>query len=219
MLTARAEHRLSLRADNADLRLTPRGLAEGLVGPERGRAFACRAAALSEARARLEAAAADACLRKRLRAEGVSFAPEAGHAGDAPSSPGLSLLAAAAGRAGGAESGEGGMWRCLAAAAPSLAAIAVREQKALEAEALYAPYLARAEVERARLARARALALPPGLDYRAVPGLGAEAADQLDAARPRTLAEAQGLVSPAAALLLLRHLHARTNPSARASAA
>ena len=75
MFTSRAEYRLSLRADNADLRLTPRGVAVGCVSPERARLFAAKSAALADARERLAGisltASAAAAAGLRVNQDGV----------------------------------------------------------------------------------------------------------------------------------------------------
>ncbi len=180
MLTARAEHRLSLRADNAGLRLTETGIAWGCVGPERAarhRAFA----------AELDAAQA------RARAEGATPAALAS-AGIAVNQDGkrrsvLEVLALPAAEPARVE----GAFPWLKGLSPAL-----RTQ--LEAEALYAPYLRRQEAELRLLEREERTRIPDTLDFAAVPGLSAEMRQRLGDARPATLGSAGRVpgVTPAA---------------------
>ena len=176
MLTARAEHRLRLRADNADLRLTPWGEARGLVSGARAAEFARRRRRLDEGRARLESCAA------RTAAGDVSMSAS-------------ELLAS-----GNAD------WQSLCDLWGDLKEIAPREAETLEADGRYAPYLRRQEGEVRRLRLALGRSVPRGIDYGEVAGLGNEARSALEAARPRSFAEVERLVSPAAAVLLMHHL-------------
>ncbi|MGR4001444.1 MAG: tRNA uridine-5-carboxymethylaminomethyl(34) synthesis enzyme MnmG [Alphaproteobacteria bacterium] len=172
MLTARAEHRLRLRADNADLRLTPWGEARGLISSSRSREFGVRVRALEAGRVLLES-----CGGENSKLSAIELLAT-GHVG----------------------------WSDLCRRWPCLGEIGLREAECLEAEGRYAPYIARqgCEVERLRLAAGRMV--PRGLDYGEISGLGHEARSVLELARPRSFAEVERLVSPAAAVLLLHHL-------------
>jgi len=195
MLTARSEYRLTLRADNAGMRLTEKGIAWGVVGAERAVAH------------RAFAAAAEGAIA-RAKAEGAT--------------PGAYAAA-------GVPVNADGRWRslfeALALPSSSVAALGVlfpwlrglpsRVLAHLEAEALYAPYLARHESERALLAREEALAIPPDLDFAAIAGLSNEMKDRLARARPATLGGAGRLpgVTPAAIAALAAHLRRRAGVS------
>jgi len=191
MFTSRAEYRLTLRTDNADLRLTPRGQAIGCVGPERSAAFAARLEALERARARLREAA---------------FSPDE-----------LATLGISVNRDGVRRSvfdllGHGGVPRpAVDAAFPWLAEIPRPALRTLEAEALYAGYLTRQEAEIAALRREEALALPPTLDYGAISFLSTEVREVLARARPATIGAAMRLpgITPAAIAALLGHVQRR----------
>jgi tRNA uridine 5-carboxymethylaminomethyl modification enzyme len=103
----------------------------------------------------------------------------------------------------------------LATLFPWLRGLPPRVLAHLEAEALYAPYLARHESERALLAREEALPIPPDLDFAAIAGLSNEMRDRLSRARPATLGGAGRLpgVTPAAVAALAVHLRRRAGVS------
>jgi tRNA uridine 5-carboxymethylaminomethyl modification enzyme len=188
MLTARAEHRLSLRADNAGLRLTARGEAWGCVGRERAKRHASFAAAVAAALARAAieeattsaAAAAGLAVRQDGRRRTVQ---------EFLSLPGITVAKAAR------------LFPWLGDLAPDVAT-------QLEAEALYAPYLRRQEAERRLIEREERLAIPDSLDYAAVPGLSREMQQRLTSVRPATLGGAGRVpgITPAAIAALAVHL-------------
>ncbi|MCS6930816.1 MAG: tRNA uridine-5-carboxymethylaminomethyl(34) synthesis enzyme MnmG [Acetobacteraceae bacterium] len=188
MLTARAEHRLRLRADNADLRLTGQGIAWGVVGAERAARHRALTAALAEARARAEA---DGGTPAELARQGIAVNQ------DGRRRSVMELLALP-------EVPE----PLLVAAFPWLADLPPRIVALLRAEALYAPYLARHEAELRLLEREERLPIPAGMDFSAVPGLSTEMRQRLSAARPASLGAAGRIpgVTPAAVAALAVHL-------------
>ncbi len=188
MLTARAEHRLTLRADNAGLRLTDRGAAWGCIGPERARRHAAFAAAVRDALAR---AATSTATAGDLIAAGLPIRQ------DGRRRSALDVLALP------------DVTPALAASAfPWLADLPAGVAAQLEAEALYAPYLRRQDAERRMLEREEALAIPSDLDFAAIPGLSAEMQQRLARARPGSLGSAGRLpgITPAAIAALAVHL-------------
>ena len=188
MLTARAEHRLSLRADNAGLRLTERGIAWGCVGAERAARHRAFAEAVSGALAR---AASDGASPAALAGFGIAVNQ------DGRRRSVLEVLALPGVGPGLVE-----------AAFPWMRDLAAAIRTQLEAEALYAPYLRRQEAERRLLEREEKAAIAANLDFDAVDGLSAEMRQRLKAARPATLGAAgriQG-VTPAALAALAVHL-------------
>ena len=188
MLTARAEHRLSLRADNAGLRLTERGIAWGCVGPERAARHRAFATAVSAALAR---AAMDGASPAALSVFGITVNQDGRR---------RSVLEVLALPSVGMEKIE--------AVFPWLRDLGRPIRAQLEAEALYAPYLRRQEAERRLLEREEKAAIAATLDFEAVDGLSAEMRQRLKAARPSTLGAAgrvQG-VTPAALAALAVHL-------------
>jgi len=188
MLTARAEHRLSLRADNAGLRLTERGIALGCVGSDRTARHRAFATAVSAALAR---AATDGASPAALSGFGITVNQDGRR---------RSVLEVLALPSVGMEKIE--------AAFPWLRDLGTPIRTQLEAEALYAPYLRRQEAERRLLEREEKAAIAATLDFEAVDGLSAEMRQRLKAARPSTLGAAgrvQG-VTPAALAALAVHL-------------
>jgi tRNA uridine 5-carboxymethylaminomethyl modification enzyme len=196
MFTSRAEYRLTLRADNADQRLTPIGLAHGAVGTGRARRFASKIVALDGARSRLaELRMTPTALRRHgltVNADGVPRS-----ATELLAYPGVCLLRLAA------------IW-------PELVGIAPEIAEQLEIDARYAGYLDRQARDIAAFRRDEALLLPDELDYAAVGSLSAEIRGKLAAARPATLGAAARIagVTPAALIALLQYVKRRPEPRA-----
>jgi tRNA uridine 5-carboxymethylaminomethyl modification enzyme len=191
MFTSRAEYRLTLRTDNADLRLTPRGLAVGVIGPARAAAFAAHREAIAAARS---LATGTALTPDQLAAHGIAVNR------DGQRRSVLDLL------------GHRGVDQAAVRAAfPWLSALPARVARTLEAEALYAGYLDRQEAEITALRREEELAIPRGLDYAAIAFLSAEMREILSRSRPATIGAALRLpgVTPAAIAALLGHVQRR----------
>ncbi|MGA9602255.1 MAG: tRNA uridine-5-carboxymethylaminomethyl(34) synthesis enzyme MnmG [Methylocystis sp.] len=184
MFTSRAEYRLSLRADNADERLTPRGVELGCVGATRARRHAARAEKLARARGLLMelALTSSAAARHGLP---VNQDGQRRSAWTLLSFPDIGF-----GRL-------REIWPELGAIEPAIAA-------QVEIDARYAVYLDRQTADIESYRRDDQLALPATLDYGAIKGLSTELAGRLSKLRPRTLAQAQRIegVTPAALTLL-----------------
>jgi tRNA uridine 5-carboxymethylaminomethyl modification enzyme len=188
MLTARSEFRLALRADNAGLRLTEKGIAWGAVGAERARAHRTYATTLADALA-------------RARTEGGS--PAWYVTGGVPINQDgrwRSALEALALPALTPEATD----RLF----PWLRDLPPRVRAELEAQALYAPYLERQAAELRVLQREERLAIPASTDFTAIPGLSTEMRHRLAKASPATLGSAGRVpgVTPAALAALAVHL-------------
>ena len=185
MLTARAEYRLRLRANNADSRLTPLALAAGCVGQERRTWFARRQG---------ERAAIDAALEPEVSANDLAQA-------------GLAI------RADGVRRTLGEWLRfpevSLAGLAPWLGERIIDPLLAeeIEEDAAYAPYLARQEAELRDLRASESVVLGDHFPFADVAGLSREMVERLSSARPETLAAAGRVagITPAALASLLVH--------------
>ena len=188
MFTSRAEFRLTLRADNADQRLSGRGIELGCVGSDRAKMFHVKQSALTEARS---------------RAAELNLTPnEANRLGLKVKADGarrnlLHLLAHP-------DIDFGDLipvWPELAAWAPE-----VREQ--VEIDAAYAGYLDRQAVDAQAFRSEEALALPAGLDFAAIGGLSNEVREKLTRVQPATLGQAGRIegVTPGALAALLAHV-------------
>lgn len=196
MFTSRAEYRLTLRADNADQRLTPLGEAMGCVGQVRSAAFASKRKALGQARASLTERTITPSAAQR---HGLSLNQ------DGARRTALELLAYPhAGR------------EVVVRIWPELNAIPSGILEQLMADSLYAGYLERQEADIAAFRKDEGLPLPPNLDYRGVAGLSAELVQKLDRVRPSTLGQASRIegMTPAAVTALLLSVKLQSKKSA-----
>jgi tRNA uridine 5-carboxymethylaminomethyl modification enzyme len=198
MFTSRAEYRLTLRADNADLRLTAAGLGIGCVGSERARRFVAKERAYRETKAALSG--------RRLLIEHLE---EIGLAArrDGTTRSAYDLLAQ------GSTVGQlSSLWADLAHVPADIA-------QALEIDARYAGYLVRQESEIAAFRREEATSIPRDLDFSRVGGLSSEVREKLARVRPETLGQAGRIagITPAAIIAILAHLR-RHPPSSEVAA-
>ena len=202
MFTSRAEYRLLLREDNADLRLTPVGRELGLVDDERWRRFEAKRDAIDGERRRLggilvrpdKLSAEDAHIvgnefRRECRALDLLTRPGFGYA----EVTALSVT-------GDGAWGEGMVEEDI-----------LQVGLQLEVQARYAGYIERQQREIEKHAKQERLALPRDIDYARVTGLSTEARQRLEAVRPETLGHASRLegVTPSTVSLLLIHLKKR----------
>lgn len=199
MFTSRAEYRLWLRADNADQRLTDRGLAVGCVGSERLAAWKAKSQALAEARALVSA----------LEATPSFLAKQ-----------GLSVNQDGIRRSAGALLGYPHIsWDQLAGLWPELRRISAAIREQIEIDALYAGYMDRHRSDIEAYRKDEGLRLPDDLDYSRVGSLSNEVRQKLERVRPATLGEASRIpgVTPAAVIALLRFV--RNKPAEEPHAA
>ena len=182
MFTSRAEYRLLLREDNADLRLTPKGRELGLVDDERWDTFNAKREAVTVEQQRLAGAAVQG-----TRAAVLLKRPEFGY----------DEVVALAGRSAELDAMTDEQRE--------------QVELQVETQAKYAGYIDRQEREIAKHEKQESLRLPEDIDYAAVDGLSNEARQKLAAARPVTLGQASRLegMTPSAVSLLLVHLKKR----------
>jgi len=175
MFTSRAEHRLVLRIDNADLRLTPLGRDIGLVGDRRWALFEARRERLERNR--------EAAARTKVTIDGQSMP-----AAQALGRPPVSLRDLE------------GMGFC-AEVSPGFAHA---DEATLVAECKYRGYLKRHEAQAARVRAQEAVAIPASFEYAGIAGLSREAAERLAGVRPATIGQAGRIpgITPAAVAII-----------------
>ena len=178
MFTSRAEYRLMLREDNADLRLTEAGRKLGLVSNERWTAFSRKRDAISNEEARLKSTYVSAGFQETRSIYDLLRRPE------------LDYRAVMA----------------MPGAGTGVQDPVVAEQ--VEIGAKYSGYVKRQQDEVERRRQSDSVALPAGLDYRQVRGLSAEVQQKLNQYQPETIGQASRIsgITPAAISLLLVHL-------------
>ena len=199
MFTSRAEYRLSLRADNADERLTPAGIKLGLVSDVRRLAFEARQGLINEGRDLLKSLTAtpNVIAEKgfKINQDGVRRS-----AYDLLSYSEITLAKLEA------------LW-------PELCSLEKHIAEQLEIEAGYAVYLARQEADVAAVRKDEKLKIPEDFDYSKLSGLSNELRHKLERIRPANLGQAGRIdgMTPAALTLLLVHLGRRDRNTDRSS--
>jgi tRNA uridine 5-carboxymethylaminomethyl modification enzyme len=200
MFTSRAEYRLSLRADNADQRLTDKGIALGCVGSERARSHQAKMAALQEARGLAETLT---LTPNEAATHGIELRKDGQRrsAFELLSYPHIGV-------------------RDLARAWPQLGELDRKIAEQLEIDAKYAVYLGRQAADVESYRRDESLILSDDLDYATLPGLSNEARHKLQTHRPRTIGHAGRIdgMTPAALTMLVAHVHRRGRKPSRGAA-
>ncbi len=197
MFTSRAEYRLTLRADNADQRLTEVGVNAGVVGAYRREAFHVKRSSIDVAREQLRALT---LTPNEARAHGIMINFD-GKRRDA-----IEILAY-----------DGVDFAKLRSVWPELGGVTPQVAEQMEIEATYAGYLDRQEADIVAFRKDEDMRLPPDLDYRAMGGLSNEAKDKLSAVRPATLGQAARIegMTPGAITAVLANLKRAAKASAK----
>ena len=191
MFTSRAEYRLLLRSDNADQRLTDKGIAVGCVGISRETAWNKKKEALLEAREKAESLTA---VPDRLVKAGLNINQDGRRRSvfDLLRYPDIG-------------------WADLEKIWPELSDVAFLIRQQIEIDALYAGYMERQMAEIEAFRKDEALQLPAQLNYADIGGLSNEVRQKLELVKPETLGAASRIpgVTPAAVMALLRHVKKR----------
>lgn len=201
MFTSRAEYRLRLRADNADQRLTDKGIEIGCVGKERQEIWTKKSDALSVAR---DMANTLNATPNELEKQGVRVNKDGTRRSVA------ALL-----------SYRDITWNDLAVIWPELSAVAPDIREQIEIDALYAGYMDRHDADIAAFRKDENLVLPKTLDYAEIGSLSNEVRQKMEQVRPTTLGEASRIpgVTPAAVVALLRYVKKPSKKSSKKSSA
>jgi tRNA uridine 5-carboxymethylaminomethyl modification enzyme len=191
MFTSRAEYRLSLRSDNADQRLTERGIELGLVGPDRAKMFHVKQSALVDGRNLLQSSKMTPNEAQRHGWK-VNQDGQRRSAWDYLAYPTITMTE-------------------IEAAFPDIEGMDPKIKSQLEIEAMYAGYIERQKEDVAALRREESLELPKGIDYGAVGGLTNEVRAKLEQVRPATLGQAARIegMTPGALTALLAFVRRR----------
>jgi tRNA uridine 5-carboxymethylaminomethyl modification enzyme len=201
IFTSRAEYRLTLRADNADQRLTAKGIAIGCVGSTRAAAFGTKAVALDAA---LILAQSLSVTPNEAERHGLALKKDGQRrsAIDILSYPNIGMADAIR------------IWPQLAEIAPAIA-------QQIETDAKYAVYLDRQNADVAAYRRDEGLQLPDGFAYSEMTALSMEVRQKLESVRPQTLGQAGRIdgMTPAALTLLAAHIRRGARPKKQAEAA
>lgn len=192
MFTSRAEYRLSLRADNADQRLTPVGLALGCVRPDRRASFEAKMEKLEQARALFS----DLSLTPNEAAKSGIKVNQDGVRRSAMEFLGFRDVDAAK----------------LAQVWPQLSDLDAGIVRQVERDAIYAGFIERQSADVAAMRRDEGLIIPEALDYRGISGLSNELRQKLSKVRPATLGQAGRIdgMTPAALALILAKIRQST---------
>jgi tRNA uridine 5-carboxymethylaminomethyl modification enzyme len=197
MFTSRAEYRLTLRADNADQRLTPKGIAIGCVGVERRQVFSAKLQALEAARGLAHSLS---ITPNQAARHGVALNRDGQRrsAFELLSYPNLKM---------------GDLTRIW----PQFRAFDIKIAEQLETDAKYAVYLDRQAADVASYRRDEAIELPDEIDYSGLAGLSNEVRQKLQSRRPRTIGQASQIdgITPAALTLLVAHLRRQCSRQGR----
>lgn len=196
MFTSRAEYRLSLRADNADLRLTQKGIDAGCVSTLRASSFTCKMAVLDNYRLQLQSLSLTPQDIKQSGLD-VSF--------DGVRRDGMQVLAL-----------PHASFSHLLPQLSSLSDCPDWARELLETEARYAVYLDRQKLDISRVERDQAVIIPQTFDYDLLSGLSNELRSKLKSIRPRTLSEANDIegMTPSALVLISAYLRRQASHSA-----